>query len=244
MYNSRMDEVVEPALYLVPVSLGASLLERVVTPYNRKIVLNIRRFVVEDRKSAVRFLLGLDKKMNIDACSFSELSEHTKKSDVAQMLLPLERREAVALMSEAGCPAVGDPGSLLVSLAHKKGLRVVPLAGANSMVMALMASGFNGQSFAFNGYLPIDSKALSSKLRFYESRVYKEDQTQIFIETPYRNARLFAAILKTCKDTTLLCVAAGLTTNDETIAVKSIAQWKKSPAPPFEKIPAIFLLYK
>lgn len=150
----------------------------------------------------------------------------------------------MGVISEAGCPAVADPGADIVAIAQRKGLRVIPLVGPSSIILSVMASGFNGQSFAFNGYLPIGASDRTRKIKILEQRVYAEHQTQIFIETPYRNAKLFAEILQTCKPQTRLCVAAGITCAEEYIKTHSIQEWKKMTLPDLSKIPAIFLIYK
>ncbi|MBQ8014175.1 MAG: SAM-dependent methyltransferase [Treponema sp.] len=235
----------ETALYLIPCPMGDSPNENVLPSYNLEIVKNIRHFIVESRKSAVRFLISLDKSFPIDDCTFTELSEHTdEKADLSKILLPLERGESMGVISDAGCPCIGDPGSRAVELAQKKQLPVIPLVGPNSMIMALMASGFNGQNFTFNGYLPVKNGERESKIKQLENKVYKENQTQLFIETPYRNQKMLEAILKTCRSETKLCIAAGITTSQEFIRTKTIAGWKKEKALPFEKVPAIFLLFK
>ena len=235
----------ETALYLIPCPMGETPNENVLPSYNFEIVKNIRHFIVESRKSAVRFLISLDKNFPIDDCTFTELSEHTdEKADLSKILLPLEKGESMGVISDAGCPCIGDPGSRAVELAQKKNLRVIPLVGPNSMIMAIMASGFNGQNFAFNGYLPVKNGEREGKIKQLENKVYKEDQTQLFIETPYRNQKMFEAILKTCRPETKLCIAAGITTKEEFIKTRTIAQWKKEKALPFEKVPTIFLLYK
>ncbi len=224
--------------------MGETPNERVLPAYNFEIVKNIRHFIVESRKSAVRFLISLDKDFPIDSCTFTELSEHTdQKADLSKLLLPLEKGESMGVISDAGCPCIGDPGSRAVELAQKKNLHVVPLVGPNSMIMAIMASGFNGQNFAFNGYLPVKNGEREGKIKQLENKVWKEDQTQLFIETPYRNQKMLEAILKTCRVETKLCIATGITTAEESIKTKTIAQWKKEKAE-IAKIPTIFLLYK
>lgn len=233
------------ALYLIPNTLGTLDFESVLPSKNKEIVMNIRHFIVESRKCAVRFLITLDKNFPVDDCTFTELSEHTdEKTDLSKILLPLEKGEPMGVISDAGCPAVGDPGSRAVELAHKKGLAVVPLTGPNSMILALMASGFNGQNFCFNGYLPVKNNEKESKIKNLENRMYKENQTQLFIETPYRNLQLFDSLLKICREETKLCIASGLSTENEYISTKTILQWKKTKKPEINKIPAIFLIYK
>ncbi len=235
----------KPALYLIPNTLGDTSLDSVLPAGNKAIIMNIRHFIVESRKCAVRFLIAVDKDFPVDDCTFDELSEHTdEKTDLTKMLSPLAKGESIGVISDAGCPAVGDPGSRAVELAHKKNLTVCPLPGPNSMIMAIMASGFNGQNFAFNGYLPVKNGEREAKIKSLENRMYKENQTQLFIETPYRNDKMFESILKTCKSETKLCVAAGLTTDQQFISTKSVGDWKKTKKPEINKIPAIFLIYK
>ena len=234
----------ESALYLIPCPMGETANEQVLPSYNTQIVKNIRHFIVESRKAAVRFLVSLDKTFPIDDCTFTELSEHTDlKADLSKLLLPLEKGESMGVISDAGCPCIGDPGSRAVEIAQKKNLRVIPLVGPNSMIMAIMASGFNGQNFAFNGYLPVKNGEREGKIKQLENKVYKEDQTQLFIETPYRNQKMLEAILKTCRPETKLCLASGITTSEEFIKTKTIAAWKKEKIE-LKKIPMIFLMYK
>ena len=234
------------ALYLIPNTLGGGVpLSDVLPQGNLEIIKNIRHFIVESRKCAVRFLIETDRNFPVDSCTFTELSEHTdEKADLSKILSWLEKGEAMGVISDAGCPAVGDPGSRAVELAHKKNLEVIPLTGPNSMIMAIMASGFNGQNFAFNGYLPVKNGERESRIKLLENRMYKENQTQLFIETPYRNDRMFEAVLKTCRPETKLCIAAGITTEAQFIKTKTIAEWKKTKKPDIAKIPAIFLIYK
>ena len=185
-----------------------------------------------------------DKNIDIDSLTFFSIGKHASHDDYVSYLKPLEQGVSMGIISEAGCPAVADPGADIVAIAQRKGLRVIPLVGPSSIILSVMASGFNGQSFAFNGYLPIDASDRTRKIKILEQRVYAEHQTQIFIETPYRNAKLFAEILQTCKPQTRLCVAAGITCAEEYIKTHSIQEWKKMTLPDLSKIPAIFLIYK
>jgi 16S rRNA (cytidine1402-2'-O)-methyltransferase len=158
------------------------------------------------------------------------------------MLQPLLEGRDMGLLSEAGLPAVADPGSGIVALAHQKGIQVVPLTGPSSLMLALMASGLNGQSFAFAGYLPVKSQERKAAIKQLEKRAAQENQTQLFIETPYRNMALLGAILETCAPQTMLCVAANLTTSDAFVATKTVAQWRSVSPPPIHKIPTVFAL--
>ena len=206
-----MMDAMEPALYLIPVTLGETEVSRVLPSYNAEVILQIKHFIVEEVRSARRFLKKVDRNIQIDDLAFYPMGKHASPELFASYLRPLEQGESVGVISEAGCPAVADPGADVVAIAQRKGLRVVPLVGPSSILLAVMASGFNGQSFAFNGYLPIEPGERTKRLKLLEQRVYAERQTQLFIETPYRNAKLFAEILRTCRPQTRLCVAAGLT---------------------------------
>ena len=232
------------ALYLIPVTLGDTPWEKVIPQHNREIVKNIKHFIVESRKEAVRFLVKFDKEIDIDSLDFKELNEHTDLKEITDYLKPLEKGESMGIISDAGCPCVADPGSEIVKMAHKKNLEVIPLVGPSSILLSVMASGFSGQSFAFNGYLPAKPNERTSKLKQLENRVYKEDQTQIFIEAPYRNQKLFESIVQTLRPDTRLCIACGITTENEFIKTKTIAEWKKAGFPKIEKTPSIFLIYK
>lgn len=233
----------EIALYLIPVTLGDTEYSKVLPAYNLEIIKQIKIFIVENIKSAKRFLARIENS-HVDDGMFFELSEHTDVKDIQHYLDPIFNGEPIGVLSEAGCPAVADPGADIVAIAQKKNIKVVPLVGPNSMIMAVMGSGFSGQSFAFNGYLPVKPGDRANKLKMLESRAYKEDQTQLFIETPYRNAQLFDTVIKCCRPETKLCVAAGITTNQEFIKTKTVAQWKKDGLPEMKKVPAIFAIYK
>ena len=233
----------EPALYLIPVTLGDTPLSRVLPDYNAEIIRGIKHFIVEDVRSARRFLKKVDRDIDIDGLTFFAMGKHAAPEQFAAYLRPLEQGLPVGVISEAGCPAVADPGADVVAIAQRKGLRVVPLVGPSSMILAVMASGFNGQSFAFNGYLPIDPPERVRRIKALEQRAYSEHQTQLFIETPYRNAKLFDTLLQACRPQTRLCVAAGITCPEEFIRTRTVQDWKKRPLPDLSKIPAIFLIY-
>ena len=232
-----------PALYLIPNLLGETPVEQVLPPYNREIILGIRHFIVEDVRTARRFLKLVDRSIDIDQLTFYTLNKHTNPDEVASMLKPLKEGNPMGVISEAGCPAVADPGADVVAIAQRKGLQVIPLVGPSSIILAVMGSGFNGQSFAFNGYLPIEPDDRIKTLKKLEQRAYTENQTQLFIETPYRNAKMMADILKACRPQTHLCIAAGLTTKDEYIRTRTIKEWGGK-LPQIDKIPCIFLIYK
>ena len=228
---------------MIPVTLGDTPLSQVLPEYNTGVVRGIRHFIVEDVRSARRFLKKVDRDIDIDSLTFYSMGKHASPQDFASYLRPLEQGLPVGVISEAGCPAVADPGADVVAIAQRKGLRVVPLVGPSSMILAVMASGFNGQSFAFNGYLPIDPAERSRRLKALEQRAAAEHQTQLFIETPYRNAKMFEEILRTCRPQTRLCVAAGITCAEEFIKTRTVQEWKKHPLPDLSKVPAIFLIY-
>ena len=232
------------ALYLIPVTLGETSIEQVLPPYNHEVIMGIRHFVVENIRSARRFLRQTDKAFPIDDCTFFEMGKHADEKQFSQYLQPLREGKSVGVISEAGCPAVADPGADIVRIAQREGLRVVPLVGPNSMIMAVMSSGLGGQSFAFNGYLPVDASDRAKRLKALESRAWTEGQTQLFIETPYRNEKMFQALLSTLRPQTRLCIAAGITTADEYIRTLPISEWKKTKLPDLSKIPAIFLINK
>ena len=238
-------EKIEPALYLIPVTLGETEYQKVLPEYNKKILRGIKNFIVENRRSAIRFLKLADSSIDIDSLEFLELNEHSDLSRISNYLDPLLKKKLpMGIISEAGCPAVADPGAAVVEMAQKKNLKVVPLSGPSSMIMAVMASGLNGQSFAFNGYLPVKPNERAAKIRQLENRAWNEKQTQLFIEAPYRNLKMLESILNSCRNETLVCVAAGLTTEQEFIKTLSVAEWKKSNEPPINKLPAIFLIYR
>ena len=238
-------EKIEPALYLIPVTLGETEYQKVLPEYNKKILRGIKNFIVENRRSAIRFLKLADSSIDIDSLEFLELNEHSDLARISNYLDPLLKKKLpMGIISEAGCPAVADPGAAVVEMAQKKNLKVVPLSGPSSMIMAVMASGLNGQSFAFNGYLPVKPNERAAKIRQLENRAWNEKQTQLFIEAPYRNLKMLESILNSCRNETLVCVAAGLTTEQELIKTLSVAEWKKSNEPPINKLPAIFLIYR
>lgn len=230
-----------PSLFLIPVELGDTPQERVLPAYNREVILKIRHFIVEEVRSARRFLKRVDRDINIDELTFYPMGKHADAALFAKYLKPLEAGESVGVISEAGCPAVADPGADMVAIAQRKGFKVVPLVGPSSMILAVMASGLNGQSFAFHGYLPIDPADRIKRLKQLEERAVREHQTQLFIETPYRNAKLFATLCQTLRPQTRLCIAAGITTDDEWICTRTVADWRRSTLPDLSKIPAIFL---
>lgn len=233
----------EAALYLLPVTLGETPLDKVLPAHNIEIISGIRHFIVENVRTARRFLRQADPKFDIDGSQFYELNKHTAPQDIAGYLQPLYEDKPVGVISEAGCPAVADPGADVVAIAQRKGIKVVPLVGPSSIILSVMASGFNGQSFAFHGYLPIKPEERARKLHQLEQRVYNEHQTQLFIETPYRNGKMIEDIIKNCRPQTKLCIAANLTCEDEYVRTRTLKEWRGK-VPELSKIPCIFLLYK
>lgn len=210
---------------------------------NLALVSDISHFIVENVRSARRFLKKCDRNIDIDSLTFYELNQHTAPEAIAGYLAPLEAGEPMGVISEAGCPAVADPGADVVAIAQRKGLKVRPLVGPSSILMGLMGSGFNGQRFAFAGYLPIEPQARAKALEVMTHRILHEDQTQIFIETPYRNNALLAELSKKLPARLKLCVASDITGPHERIETRPVRDWAQAKAD-FNKIPTLFLLYK
>ena len=231
------------SLFLIPVTLGDTEHRRVLPEYNRDVILSIRHFIVENVRTARRFLKKVEPGIVIDDLTFYELNKHTSPEQVAGYLAPLAKGESVGVISEAGCPAIADPGADVVAIAQRKDYPVVPLVGPSSILMSVMGSGFNGQSFAFHGYLPIEPDERTKKLKTLEQRAYSESQTQLFIETPYRNHKMIEDILQNCRPQTKLCIAANITCEGEYIQTRTVKDWKGH-VPELSKIPCIFLLYK
>ncbi|WP_279165581.1 SAM-dependent methyltransferase [Phocaeicola coprophilus] len=234
----------ETALYLLPVTLGDTAIDKVLPAYNAGVIREIKHFIVEDVRSARRFLKKVDREIDIDTLSFYPLNKHTSPEDISGYLNPLAEGHSMGVISEAGCPAVADPGADVVAIAQRRNLKVVPLVGPSSIILSVMASGFNGQSFAFHGYLPIEPNERSKRLKELEGRIYSEHQTQLFIETPYRNHKMLDDILKACRPQTKLCIAANITCEGEYIKTRTVKEWKGTALPDLSKIPCIFLLYK
>lgn len=230
-------------LYLVPTGLGSAAPAKLLPEATTAIVRRLRYFVVENAKTARQFLKAIAYPYPLREVSLEVLDEHTPQSGVARLLTPLLDGHDVGLMSEAGCPGVADPGAGLARHAHAAGIRVVPLVGPSAILLALMASGTNGQRFAFHGYLPVDGAARLARISRLEAQSARDDAAQIFIETPYRNEALFEAIVRACKPDTLLCIAADVTAETETIRTLPVAEWKRRP-PDLTRRPAVFLLYR
>ena len=232
------------SLYLIPVPLGAnSDINTVIPEQARRLAATLRTFIVEHPKTARQFLKQTGTAIPLQEIRTLRLDEHTHHEELEALLQPLLAGEDVGLLSEAGFPAVADPGANLVRLAHSRNIRVIPLVGPSSILLALMASGLNGQSFAFLGYLPAEKMARVKKIAEIELVSQRLNQTQIFIETPYRNNQLLQDLLETCDTETELCVASDLTLTSEQVMTKCIGEWKNAP-PDYNKRPTVFLLYR
>ncbi len=231
-------------LYLLPALLGATSAEQVIPAGTLEVVRTLRFFVVENVRTARRMLSKMHMPCPIDELEFVELDKHNPQNpDLLTYLGPALNGQDIGLMSEAGTPCVADPGALIVELAHQAGIRVVPLIGPNAMILALMASGFNGQSFSFHGYLPIKGPERALKIKALERQSLANDETELFIETPFRNNAMIEDLVKNCHQSTMLCVASNITMEDEKIVSKPISDWKKIKEYDWNKKPAVFLIY-
>jgi 16S rRNA (cytidine1402-2'-O)-methyltransferase len=214
-------------IYLIPVTLGGDDFKDVIPEKVIAITKRLRFFIVENLRSARRFLRLIDKGFPIDESVFYELSEHTVEKDISHFLEPVNNGHDIGLMSEAGLPGIADPGARLVALAHQNKIVVTPLSGPSSIIMALISSGLNGQNFSFNGYLPVKPPAREVKLRELERKAH-EGYAQIFMETPYRNQKMLESILVTCHKDSMLCIAVDITLSTESIKTMRISEWKKN----------------
>ena len=230
-------------LYLIPVPLAENVPAKSFTPFLCETINHINEYIVENSKTARRFLKEAGLRIPQSDLIMHDYGKHHRDGNLNEFFTGLLSGKDVGLMSEAGCPGIADPGSEIVALAHQKGIKVVPLVGPSSILLALMASGFNGQSFTFHGYLPIDKVQRSQKLKELENLSDKNNQTQLFIETPFRNNPMLEEILKTCNPQTRLCIACNLTSEDELVQTKTIAEWKRQ-IPELHKKPVIFLLMR
>lgn len=229
-------------LFLIPVPLADETATRSFTPYAVGIINSIKEYIVENEKTARRFLKEAGLKTPQSELIIHDYSKHSRASGTVDFFKGLQAGNDAGLMSEAGCPGIADPGAEIVDKAHRMGIKVVPLVGPSSILLALMASGFNGQSFTFHGYLPIDKNDRSKKIKELENLSIRNNQTQIFIETPFRNNALLQDLLKTANSKTRLSIACDLTAATEFIQTKTIAEWQKK-IPELHKRPAIFLIY-
>jgi len=229
-------------LYLIPVPLADEAAAKSFTPYLVDTINSIKEYIVENEKTARRFLKEAGLKTPQSELLIHDYGKHNRSDGTGEFFKGLQAGKDVGLMSEAGCPGIADPGAEIVEKAHRMGIRVVPLVGPSSILLALMASGFSGQSFTFYGYLPIDKLLRSKKIKELESLSERNDQTQIFIETPFRNNPMLEEILKTANPKTRLCIACDITASTEFIQTKTIAEWQKK-VPELHKRPTIFLIF-
>ncbi|MEI6454753.1 MAG: SAM-dependent methyltransferase [bacterium] len=230
-------------LFLIPTPLGDTDPSAVIPEGTLEIIRQLEVFVVEELRTARRFLKKAGYTKPFDEVTFLLLNEHTLIEDFSSLIKPALEGRNTGLLSEAGMPCIADPGSDLAMIAHQSGVRVIPLTGPSSIFLALAASGFNGQNFSFSGYLPVEREKRNKRLKELERMASEKDQTQIFIETPYRNGQMFQSLTEVCRDETLLCLAADLTAPGEWVSVKTIREWRKE-KPDLNKRPCVFLLYK
>lgn len=228
-------------LYLIPGPLGEGEVEQVIPDYNLQIIRRLDAFVVEELRTARRFLRKCGFTGNFDETALFVLNEHTAIEEVPSFLQPAIEGKDMGLISEAGCPAVADPGSVLVRAAHESGIQVIPLPGPSSIMMSLMASGLNGQQFTFHGYLPVKEPERIKKIKEIERDAHRTGQAHIFIEAPYRNRQMIESITRNCMDQTVLSISCNLTMPDEEIQTYTIYNWKKRNYNP-QKKPAVFII--
>lgn len=232
-------------LILFPVTIGAEDIHMSLPSHNLELLNTCHTFIVEEVRTARRFLKHAGFSHPIDDTTFLTLNEHTSDAEIQHYLDPIDQGANIGLLSEAGLPCIADPGAKITRLAQRKGIEILPLVGPSSLMLALMASGFNGQNFAFVGYLPIKGPERRHAILQLENRAYKEDQTQIFIEAPYRNNQLLADLTATLNPRTLICVATDITLTSQQIVSRTVAQWKKSlPSTDLHKRNTVFLIYK
>ena len=238
-----MDEKIKKGkLFLIPTLLADGRVDSVLPEGTLSVIRGLAYFIVEEIRTARRFLIKAGITRTIDELTFLVFNEHSATTDLNEYLEFARSGHDIGLLSEAGVPCVADPGSRIVTAAHELAIRVVPLTGPSSILLALMASGFNGQNFAFSGYLPTDKLLRIKKIKELEKLILEKDQTQIFIETPYRNLQLFEALISVCRPDTLLCIAADISGDSEFIRSQTVATWKNQ-RPNIHKKPAIFFLY-
>jgi len=228
-------------IYLIPASLGSDKTNYFLPGLVFSIINKIDHYIVENERTARRYLIKLGIKTPVDDLQFYVLDKHTDPFEKSKFLDPARHGNNMGIISEAGTPGVADPGADIVEIAHRENIRIVPLVGPSSILLALMASGLNGQNFAFTGYLPIQKNEKTQKIKQLEIRSGKENQSQIFMETPYRNRKMLDDLLKTCLPQTRLCIATDITMDSECIKTKTIAGWKANP-PDIHKRPTIFIL--
>lgn len=229
-------------LYLFPTTVSEADIEVVIPKWNIQLIKTIKQFIAEDAKTARRFL-KLCEYPTIQDAVIQLLNEHTQASNISELIAPLLNGENIGLMSDAGCPGIADPGAEVVKLAQQKQITVIPLVGPSSIVLTMMGSGFNGQNFAFVGYLPIDKGARTKRIKELETLSQKHKQAQYFIETPYRNTQLFQDLISTLSPSTSLCLGINLTDKNQKMLSRTISEWKSEKEPPFGKTPVVFGIY-
>ncbi|MEK6477602.1 SAM-dependent methyltransferase [Catalinimonas sp. 4WD22] len=229
-------------IYLLPTVIAEDTIEQVLPASVKATANKLNYFLVENVRTARRFLSALGVEQPISSLHFEVLNKRTPEEVLSKLFEPVMQGQDIGILSESGCPGVADPGSIAVNYAHKHNIQVIPLVGPSSFLLALMASGFNGQSFVFHGYLPIDKQERTKAIRQIEKQAQEQQQTQMFMETPYRNNQLLEALLRTCRKSTKLCIAKGVTSADEYIKTMSIQEWKKH-KPDLHKIPTVFLVH-
>jgi 16S rRNA (cytidine1402-2'-O)-methyltransferase len=239
----KSETIKKGVIFLIPVGLGSENLNNVLPAYNASVLKNLDIFIVENVRTARRFLRSVGYQKSFEEVTFHILDKHTQFTDIPTFLRSVLQGDDVGLLSEAGNPCIADPGNIIVKLAHEQDIRVVPMVGPNSILMALIASGFNGQNFAFNGYLPVNKSDRQARIKELQYLIINKDQTQIFMETPFRNNALLEVVLSICHDNLLLCIASNISQPDELIKTKTIKEWKRK-TPDLHKKPSVFLLYK
>jgi len=233
----------KPKIYLIPTTLGDSSITSVIPKEIIDIVNSTDHYIVENVKTVRRYLIKLGIKTKIDDLNFYTLNNHTSQQEFESFLKPISEGKNIGIISEAGAPGVADPGAEIVKIAHQKNIDIVPLVGPSSILLSVMASGLNGQNFSFVGYLPIKNPIRSKRIKELEKRSKNENQTQLFIETPYRNNNLLKDLISTCSSETMLCIATDITLETEFIKTKSIKEWKNN-LPDINKRPTIFLIHR
>lgn len=229
-------------LYLIPTVIAENTQDQVINPFTKQIIKSLTHFITENTRTSRRYISSLKIDIPIESLSFCEMTKDSSISDITPFCNLLLKGINVGVLSEAGCPGIADPGAIAVKWAHKNGIKVIPLVGPSSITMALMASGFSGQSFTFHGYLPIQKNERIQAIRQLEKDAYQFSRTQIFIETPYRNMKLLEDLITTCQPVTKLCIACDITAPTEYIKTQAIQQWKLTKVD-LDKKPSIFLIY-
>lgn len=229
-------------LYLIPNVLAEGTASKVITPQVKEVIAHTTHYLVENFRTVRRYISSLQLGVDIGTLQMSLLDKNSSESQLTELMDPLFKGHDMGMISEAGCPGIADPGALAVAYAHRRGIQVVPLPGPSSIFLALMGSGFSGQAFAFHGYLPIEKKDRAAAIRNLEAASRKDQSTQIFMETPFRNQQLAEDLLRHLLPTTLLCIGKNLTAEDEEIRTLPVSAWKKQGLPSLHKIPTVFLL--